>query len=138
MLLISTILTTLFASILLYVKFKFSYWKRRGVPFLEPAIPFGNFGPTIRRKRAFGQNIHDLYYASSEPVQGIYYGSRPILIVRDQKIAKDILIKDFHYFRNRGFHFDTKNDPLAANLFFSDEKWKEMRMKLSPGNKIFE
>lgn len=53
-------------------------------------------------------------------------------MVRDPKITKDILIKDFHSFRNRGFHFDTKNDPLAANLFFSDEKWGEMRSSISP------
>lgn len=121
-------LTALF----LYIKLKFSYWKRRGVPYLPPTIPFGNFGPTFQRKRAFGQNIHDLYNASVEPVQGIYYGIRPILLIRDPKITKDILIKDFQSFRNRGFHFDTKNDPLAANLFFSDEKWREMRIKLSP------
>lgn len=131
-LVISALLSILLTTIFLFIKLKFSYWKRRGVPFLKPTIPFGNFGPTFQRKRAFGQNIHDLYNASVEPIEGIYYGFRPILLIRDPKITKDILIKDFHNFRNRGFHFDTTNDPLAANLFFSDEKWREMRIKLSP------
>lgn len=129
---LSTLLSLLLTTLFLYIKLKFSYWKRRGVPFIEPTIPFGNFGPTFQRKRAFGQNIHDLHNASVEPFQGIYYGFRPILLIRDPKIAKEILIKDFQYFRNRGFHFDTKNDPLAANLFFSDEKWREIRTRLSP------
>lgn len=128
----TALLATLMATIILYIKWRFTYWKRCGVPFLKPSIPFGNFGLTFLRKIAFGQNIHNLYYASTEPVQGIYYGFRPILLVRDPKITKDILIKDFHLFRNRGFHFDIKNDPLAANLFFSDENWREMRMKMSP------
>lgn len=129
---LSTLLSLLLTTLFLYIKWKFSYWKRRGVSFIEPTIPFGNFGPTFQRKRAFGQNIHDLHNASVEPFQGIYYGFRPILLIRDPKIAKEILIKDFQYFRNRGFHFDTKNDPLAANLFFSDEKWREIRTRLSP------
>lgn len=55
----------------------------------------------------------------------------PILIVRDAKIIRDILIKDFQNFRDRGFHFDPNVDPLAANLFSSDENWKEMRTKVN-------
>lgn len=52
--------------------------------------------------------------------------------MRNPKIIRDVLIKDFHHFRDRGFRLDAKGDPLAANLFTSDDKWKENRTKLSP------
>lgn len=129
---VATLLSILTATTYLYIKYTFSYWKRRGVPFKEPSIPFGNLAPFFRRARSFGQNIDDLYNSSTEPVLGIYAALRPALLIRDPKVTRDILIKDFQYFFNRGFHHDTQNDPMAANLFSTDEKWKEMRAKLSP------
>lgn len=91
------------------------------MPYIEPSIPFGNFGPTCKGYQEIGRNIHDLYYASTEPVVGTYLLFRPTLLIRDAKIIRDVLIKDFQYFRGRGFHFDSKNDALVANLFTSDE-----------------
>lgn len=124
---VASVIAILIATLYLYIKHVYSYWKRHGVPYLEPTIPFGNFGPLIRKVRSIGQNIHDLYYATSEPFIGVYLALRPALLVRDPKIVKDILIKDFQHFRNRGFHLDAKIDPLVANLFSSDQNWKQMR-----------
>lgn len=132
MFIVATLFSILIATIYLYLKYIYSYWKRKGVPYKEPSILFGNLGPFFRRIRSFGQNIDDLYNSSTEPILGIYAGLRPCLLIRCPKIARDILIKDFQYFFNRGFHYDTQNDPMAANLFSTDEKWKEMRAKLSP------
>lgn len=129
---VSTLFAILIATLYFYIKHTFSHWKRRGIPYLEPTIPFGNFGPLIRKVRSIGQNLHDLYDASREPFIGIYLTTRPALLIRDPKIAKDILIKDFQHFRNRGFHLDEKVDPLVANLFSSDKNWKEMRRQQSP------
>lgn len=128
----TTLGAVLIATLYFYVKHTYSYWKRRGVPYLEPTIPFGNFGPLVRKVRSIGQNIHDLYYATSEPFVGVFLALRPALLVKDPKITKDILIKDFQHFRNRGFLLDANVDPLVANLFSSDQKWKEMRTKQSP------
>lgn len=128
----TTLLSILFATFYIYVKFIYSYWKRRGVPYIEPSIPFGNFGETIRGVRSLGQNMRALYNASNDRIVGVYFALRPALIIRDPKIIRDVLIKDFQSFRDRGFHLDSKVDPLVANLFFSDENWREMRTKLSP------
>lgn len=127
-----SLLTILLTTIYLYVKYIFSHWKRRGVPYIEPSIPFGNLGPFFRRIRSFGQILDDFYESSAEPVLGFYMALRPALLIRDPKITKDILIKDFQYFRNRGYNYDLNHNKLAANLFASDENWKEMRAKLSP------
>lgn len=127
----TSLIAILIATLYFYVKHIYSYWKRRGVPYLKPTIPFGNFGPLVRKVRSIGQNIHDLYYATREPFVGVYLALRPALLIRDPKITKDILIKDFQHFHNRGFLLDANVDPLVANLFTSDQKWKEMRTKQS-------
>lgn len=126
----TSLLAILLTTVYVYVKYIFSYWKRRGVPYIEPSIPLGNFGPTFRGIRSLGQNMHELYSASIEPVLGVYLGLRAALIIRDPEIIRNVLIKDFQYFRDRGFHLDSNVDPLVANLFFSDAKWKEMRAKV--------
>lgn len=132
-LVVVSLVAILFASVYIYLKHLFSYWKRKGVPFIEPSIPFGNFGPFIMQKRSFGQNLHDLYHSSNTPISGVYVGRRPALVIRDPKITRDILIKDFQYFSHRGFHYDINVDPLTRNLFLqSGERWKDMRTKLSP------
>lgn len=128
----SSLLAVLIATLYLYIKHVYSHWKRRGVAYLKPSIPFGNFGPLVRKVRSIGQNIHDLYYTTSEPFIGIFLALRPALLIRDPKIAKEILIADFQHFRNRGFHLDANVDPMVQNLFSSDQKWKEMRTKQSP------
>lgn len=127
--LLATVLTTAY----LYVGYIFSFWKRRGIPFAKPSFPFGNFAPTFKRKRAFGHNLHDLYNSTNERVLGIYATLRPSLLIRDPKIIRDILIKDFQSFWHRGFHYDDSIDPLAGNMFSqSGEKWKINRTNLSP------
>lgn len=133
LLILSTLLlATSIATIYIYLKFVFSFWKRRGVPFIEPSIPFGNFTPFFKFKKTFGQNIHELYNQSNAPVVGVYAALRPALLIRDPKTIRDILIKDFQYFSHRGFHYDESVDPLTRNLFSqSGDQWKEMRAKLS-------
>lgn len=131
LLIVTSLIAILIATLYLYVKHLYAYWKRRGVPYLEPSFPFGNFGPLMRKVRSLGQNFHDLYNATTEPIIGVYLTLRPALLIRDSKIIKDILIKDFQQFHNRGFVLDAKIDPLVANLFSSDQNWKEGRTKQS-------
>ncbi|XP_055317038.1 probable cytochrome P450 6d5 [Sitodiplosis mosellana] len=133
LLILISVLTTLIVTAFIYIKYKFSYWRRKGVAYVGPSIPFGNFGAVIILKKSFDQVLNELYNSSNEPIVGIYTGLRPSLLIRDQSIARDILIKDFQSFWHRGYHYDEKLNPLAGNLFAnSGEKWKMMRSKLSP------
>lgn len=133
---LSAFFATLIASAYIYVKYIFSYWKRRGIAYIKPTFPFGNFSPTFSQKtKTFGQTLHDLYYSSDAPVLGIYTSIRPALLIRDPKITRDILIKDFQSFWHRGFHYDQNVDSLAGNLFsYSGNGWKNMRAKLVSTN----
>lgn len=42
-----------------YIKHLYSLWKRRGVKYLEPPIPFGNFGKTFMQKLSFGEQLQE-------------------------------------------------------------------------------
>lgn len=50
-------------------------------------------------------------------MEGCRYQTRtPYLIIIDQAIIYDLLIKDFSYFSDRGFYSDFKANPLLINL----------------------
>lgn len=75
-------------TIIVYLGYNCSYWKRRGVPFIVPSIPFGNYGPLFRFAQSISQNTHDLYKSSNEPVIVIYIGLRSGLLICDPKIVE--------------------------------------------------
>jgi cytochrome P450 family 6 len=55
---------------------------------------------------------------------------QPILMINDPDLIKDVLIKNFSHFVDRGFYNNDKIDPLSGNIFFlKGEKWKTIRAK---------
>lgn len=128
-----TLLVTLLVTAYWYVKNSYSYWKRRGVPYLTPSFLYGNFVNSFQQKTSFGQDLADMYNQSTEPFIGIYTSIRPGLLVRDPKIIKDILVKDFPNFSHRGFNTNVDVDPMSDNVLLQQgEKWKRARTQLSP------
>lgn len=94
---------------------------------------FGNIGKNIMQKVAFCEQIDEFYHSTTEPFIGIYGLFWPSLIARDPNFIRNILIKDFNHFVDRGVYVNEKNDPLSAHLFaLSGDKWKNLRIKLTP------
>ncbi|XP_049962793.1 cytochrome P450 6k1-like [Schistocerca serialis cubense] len=128
------LLSTFFA--ILYVTFKinYTYWKKKGLPYLEPFFPLGNGWNTALMKKSPGEDLRDIYFeAEGKDVVGIYSLNNPLLIVRDPELIKTILVKDFNYFPDRGIYVDEETDHLTAHLFFlGGTKWKGLRQKLTP------
>ncbi|XP_055304014.1 uncharacterized protein LOC129569305 [Sitodiplosis mosellana] len=128
-----SLLATLVATAYLYVKNSYSYWKRRGIPYKTPSFPFGNFPKTFMSKKCLGEELQDIYNESAEPFIGVFTSIQPALLVRDPKIIKDIMIKEFQSFGHRGINANVDVDPMANNILLqTDEKWKRARAQFSP------
>lgn len=60
------------ATIYFYVKYLYSYWQRRGIPYLKPSFPFGNFRNLFLNKWPFCVQLNEVYRSTSEPFVGIF------------------------------------------------------------------
>lgn len=95
-----TIVIILFASVWYYFKSEYNFWKRKGVRFISPVIPFGNIKDMILLRKAIGETIKELYDAfPEEPFIGTYELTKPMLIIRDPELIKRVTMKDFSHFQ---------------------------------------
>lgn len=79
----------------------------------------------------FLKQIYEKY--KSYPYYGFYMFHAPVLMINDLDLIKQILVKDFSNFCDRGLFCNEKIDPLVGHLFsISGEKWRILRVKLSP------
>lgn len=125
-------------AILIYIYFrhKFTYWKRKNVPFISPEIPFGNFRQVIFGHQNSGCVVADLYHtlkAKKVKFGGFYALTEPNLILLDIDLIKNVTIKEFSKFSERGMYYDEEKDPLSAHLIaLRNPKWHFLRKKFSP------
>ncbi|XP_031772952.1 cytochrome P450 6A1-like isoform X1 [Apis florea] len=112
----------------------FNFWKNRGIPGPKPEFLFGNIKDIMLSKIStpmFIKNIYDTY--TNEAMVGLYIGRNPILFLKDPELIKDVLIRDFSKFADRGFNVHEKVEPLSQHLFnLEPKRWRPLRSKLSP------
>jgi cytochrome P450 family 6 len=115
-------------------KYFLNYWNRRGVKQIDGSFLIGNIKDVILQRQTFGVYFKKIYDATKkERFVGVYFSYRPALLVNDPKLIKDIMIKDFTSFHDRGIYVDEKNDILSGHLFsLGGQKWRDLRVKLSP------
>ncbi|XP_068144883.1 LOW QUALITY PROTEIN: cytochrome P450 6a2-like [Drosophila tropicalis] len=123
------------ASLIAYLLHRnMNYWKYRGIPHETPHPFYGNL-IGFRKNRIVHDLIYDYYNKyrkTGNPFVGFYFLNKPTAFIVDTKLAKNILIKDFSNFADRGQFHNEKDDPLTQHLFNLDGKrWKELRQKLS-------
>ncbi|VEN50704.1 unnamed protein product, partial [Callosobruchus maculatus] len=120
----------------LYVKWAHSYWKRKGVNYLEPEFLYGNSKKIMKREISFGDRFAEMYTEMKSKgwkFGGTYILIRPSFLPIDLELTKCILQKDFTYFMNHGFYVNEEADPLTGHLFnLENQKWKNIRAKLTP------
>ncbi|ERL89378.1 cytochrome P450 6A1-like [Dendroctonus ponderosae] len=136
MLAIISLLLALVIGASFYLKWKHSYWSRRGVPYMEPEFFFGNFKKASLGKMLPSEVIVKAYYefkSIGAKFGGIYFAYTPIWIPLDTALIKQLLQKDYWNFAGRGNFYHHKNDILTNHLAFSEGAgWKSLRAKLSP------
>lgn len=117
-----------------YFKYTCTFWKKRGIPYIEASFPFGNMQKVFLRQQMLGDRLKEVYnIMKGQPCVGLYFFNHPALIPLSPELVKNILTKDCHYFSDRGIYYDEEKDPLSAHLFsLSGVKWKNLRAKLTP------
>lgn len=125
------------ASLYIWSKKHYYYWRRKNVPNIEPNLIFGNFKEMLTMSSCAADHLKNLYNhpnATDEPIVGMYILSKPALLIREPEVIKSILVKDFNKFSNRYSSCDPHGDALGANsMFFAKNPfWKEVRTKLTP------
>lgn len=121
--------------LLIYVWFlgKFSFWEKRGFLTVPGKIPFGSvpeMNNTVHTSELF-KRIYDDFKGKS-PIVGLYLMTRPVLLITDPELVKNILVTDFDSFYDHGF-YSNEDDNLISNMLFflSGQRWKHLRSKLT-------
>jgi cytochrome P450 family 6 len=136
-LVLSTLISLFIFVLYIHFKRKYRFWKDLKVPFIEPTFPTGNVSDFLKTNIHFSYVIEKLYKKlkkhCNEDFGGIYFFGNPVFLVLTPEFAKTVLVRDFHYFMDRGIYFNGEVDVLSANIFFlRGAKWKKLREKLSP------
>ena len=132
-----TILSSLFGVFYLYMKYKHSYWSRRGVYSPPSHWLFGHFKEFFFLQKSPPEIMDDLHNntENKEPIIGFYILHKPFLLLRDPEAIRSVLVKDFNVFPNRSFVYNLKSNDLVTtkNLFsINQPEWKQTRVKMSP------
>ncbi|KAF2892434.1 hypothetical protein ILUMI_13740 [Ignelater luminosus] len=130
------ILITISIGLLTLLRWKFSYWSRKNVPFIPGSIPFGSIGNPFKPSNSLGvltKIFYQVFKALGHKHGGFYNLISPIYIPVDPDLVKNILQKDFSHFVDRGTYHNEHADPLSGHLFaIGGEKWRTLRTKLTP------
>ncbi|KAJ8718388.1 hypothetical protein PYW08_002625 [Mythimna loreyi] len=125
------IFITIFCFLYYFFTRTFNHWKARHVKGPTPIPFFGNFIDVFFRRKHVGVLYSELYNQyPDEKVVGLYRMTSPTLLIRDLDIVKQVLIKDFDYFPDRGVYYSKKQ--LGDNLVHADVRvMKVLRKHLS-------
>lgn len=131
------IVIMLLITIFKYMKWKLTYWERKGLPYIEPEFFFGNVREQTTKQLSFGDQYAKFYnHFKSKGLKhgGVYMFYSPQYLPVDPELIKNILQKDFYHFINHGLlYVNEKVDPLTGNLFnLENEKWRNMRNRMTP------
>lgn len=111
------------------------YFEENEIPFKQPTSIFGNYGGLMMRRENINDFILNLYNGFPNcSIFGIFMIKRPVLVIKDLHLIKQVLIKDFDHFVDHSNRADPTIEPiLYGSLFFLDgEKWRTTRTALSP------
>lgn len=99
------LLAVILALIVYYVKSSFSYFEKHGFEYVKPEFPFGSLkgvGISIH----FSQLSREFYnkYKNKAPAIGLYFFTSPVVFLIDLDLVKNVLVKDFNNFHDRGLY----------------------------------
>ncbi|XP_075153327.1 cytochrome P450 6d3-like [Haematobia irritans] len=121
--------------LIIFIKRHYSQWQRLGLPSDDcTLIPFGSLHKVFRIERPLGLVIADIYERFHDTAAvGLYMFFKPVILLRDATLVRQIMTTDFASFHDRGVYVDEKHDPLSSHLFnLKGQLWRSLRIKLTP------
>ncbi|XP_061577374.1 thromboxane-A synthase [Cololabis saira] len=111
-----------------YSVYPFSVLSRCGIRHPKP-VPF--FGNIFLFREGFFRPLNDIIKTHGR-VCGYYLGRRPVVVVADPDMLRQVMVRDFSSFPNRmTLRFATK--PMTdCLLLLKNERWKRVRSILTP------
>lgn len=93
-----------FLALYYYFTMHFDFWIVRSVPGPKPVPFFGNILRPMFGKLSLSEFLMELREQyKDEPLVGLIVRRTPNLVIQDSDLIKDVLIKDFPKFSDRGF-----------------------------------
>jgi cytochrome P450 family 6 len=129
-----TFFCVLIGLIYIWIRKRYLIHEKIGFPHDKPVFPFGNM-KDVNSKIHMSEKLQEYYqkYKKISPAFGMYFFFNANVVVTDLELVKNVLVRDFDNFRNRGLYYNVKDDPLTEHLFLiEDGLWKNMRTKLTP------
>lgn len=112
------------------------FFSEKGVPFVRGLPVLGTMWRMLCGQRSFNDAFLDMYRKfPHDRFFGMFevFG-RPVYVIRDPELAKQIFIRDFDHFVNHRATVSTESDSLLGRTMFivRDERWRTIRSTVSP------
>ncbi|XP_054708885.1 cytochrome P450 3A8-like [Uloborus diversus] len=109
-------------------------FKKLGIPGPKPNFIFGNILELYKKGPI---KCQEEWVKKHGRVLGYFYGMKPILLVTDPMILKNIFVRDFNKFINREpfnplAKYSKKDELGQSVLILEGQEWKDVRSVLTP------
>lgn len=103
------------ALLYLWIKKRYCYWTDRGFVSPPSVIPFGSL-KGVGTKFTVCEAVDEIYkqFKGKAPAVGIYLFAQPAIVPLDPELCKNMLVRDFTSFQDRGFYSNKEDDPTSA------------------------
>ncbi|CAH0394804.1 unnamed protein product [Bemisia tabaci] len=122
-------------SIVYYLRKKYSYWERRGVPCSKSiSFLFSNTKDLVLRRVPLAFVFQRIYNElDGHKFGGFYQMTNPALMIRDPELIRSIFVKNFSYFHDRNAQKIESLSFFSPNLLnLTGQRWRNVRYKLTP------
>ncbi|XP_046425765.1 probable cytochrome P450 6a13 [Neodiprion virginianus] len=122
------------AVVYMLIRRQFTYWERKGVPYIKLESYLGTYADVINKKKSVPEMLKELFgKLKGERFGGVWEILSPRLFLVDPDVLRDIMVKNFDSWTSRGMTFNPEVDPLSQHVAMLDGKmWKGVRTKLTP------
>ncbi|KAM8713421.1 hypothetical protein ACLKA7_013698 [Drosophila subpalustris] len=136
---IGLIVLCLLVLLFIAARYQRDYWRYLGIPHERPKKLWliikqlvTHTLSTEAMKTAHYTAIYNKFKGSG-PFCGFYALLQPRALILDRELIRQIMVKNFSNFNDRGIYCNQKSDPLSGDLYgLRGHCWKEMRQKLDP------